>query len=76
MREVRDMEYSEKFTDKNGTEVEIKMKTECLSSVEIREALRFMAESSRKFYLRVAEKVNSKPSEVQPSLRNDHRRFD
>ena len=70
------MEYSEKFTDKSGAEVEIKMKAECSSSGEIREALRFMAESSRKFYLHVAEKINNKPSEAQLSPHSDHKQFD
>lgn len=70
------MEYKEIFADENGTEVEIKMKTECQSSGEIRQALSFMAKSSRKFYLKVAEKLNSKPLKALPSLHNDHRRFD
>jgi len=56
------MEYSETFR-KNGTEteieIEIKMKTDCHTQDELNEAISFMAQSSRKFYMHVAEKISS-----------------
>ncbi len=52
------MEYSETFK-RDGTEIEIKMKTDCHTQDELNEAISFMARSSRKFYLHAAEKISS-----------------
>lgn len=53
------MEYIDVFKNKDGTEVEIKMKTECHTQDELDAAISFMAQCSRKFYLQAAEKISS-----------------
>lgn len=53
------MEYSNIFKDGNGTEVEITVKTNCHTQNEMNAAISFMAQSARKFYLQLAEKINS-----------------
>lgn len=53
------MEYTDVFKNKDGTEVEIKMKTECHTQDELDAAISFMAQCSRKFYLQAAEKISS-----------------
>ena len=46
------IKYIEKiYQRENGTEILIKMKTECHTSEELEEALSFMAECSHQFYL-------------------------
>lgn len=55
----RKMEYSNIFKDGNGTEVEITVKTDCHTQNEMNAAISFMAQSARKFYLQLAEKINS-----------------
>ena len=53
------VEYSNIFKSEDGTEVEIKMKTDCHTQEELNAAISFMAQSSRKFYLQVAEKISN-----------------
>lgn len=53
------MEYTETFKDDNGTEVQITMKTDCRTENERKEAISFMAQSSRRFYLQVAGKISN-----------------
>lgn len=52
--------YSEIYDNKNGTEIEIKVKAECHSEQEMKDTLSFIALSSHQFYLAVAEKIKSK----------------
>ena len=47
------------FKDENGTEVKIELKTECSTQEEMRKTLSFIAQSSHRFYLEVADKINS-----------------
>lgn len=54
------IEYSNIFRNETGTEVELKVKTECSTQDEMKEALSFIAQSSHQFYLEVAEKINSR----------------
>lgn len=53
------MEHCNTFKDKNGLEVRIELKTECSTQEEMRETLSFIAQSSHRFYLEVADKINS-----------------
>lgn len=53
------MEYSNIFKDENGTEVEITVETDCHTQEEMNAAISFMAQSARKFYLQLAEKISS-----------------
>ncbi len=53
------VEYGKIFKDGNGTEVEIKIKTECSTHEEMRNTLSFMAQSSRTFYLEVAKEISN-----------------
>ena len=50
-------EYSNTYHSEDGTEVEIKIKAECPTQDDVREALSFMAQSSHRFYLETAEKI-------------------
>ena len=52
-------EYSNTYHSEDGTEVEIKIKAECPTQDDVRKALSFMAQSSHRFYLEAAEKINS-----------------
>lgn len=52
-------EHSNVYRSEDGTEVEIKIKAECPTQDDVRKALSFMAQSSRRFYLEAAEKINS-----------------
>lgn len=53
------MKYSDTFKDEKGTEIEIKVKTDCSTQDEMNAAISFVAQSSRKFYLQLATKINS-----------------
>lgn len=53
-------EYRKTFKGENGAEIEFKLKAECSAYEEMRNILSFVAQSSHKFYLEVAEKINSK----------------
>lgn len=53
------MEHKSVFKDDQGTEVEIKIKAECPTYESMRKTLSFIAQSSHKFYLEAAEKINS-----------------
>lgn len=53
------IEYSNIYTNEDGTEVEIKVKTECVTSDEMKQTLSFIAQSAHKFYLEIAEKINN-----------------
>ena len=52
-------EYSNTYRSEDGTEVEIKIKAECPTQDDVRKALSFMAQSSHRFYLEAADKINS-----------------
>lgn len=53
------MEYCNTFKDENGTEVKIEIKIECSTQEEMRKTLSFIAQSSHRFYLEAADKINS-----------------
>ena len=52
-------EYSNTYKDENGTEIEIRLKTERPTDTYMRETLRFIPSCSQSFYLEVAEKLNN-----------------
>lgn len=52
--------YNNIFRNENGVEVELELKTENLTDTNEREILGFIANSSRKFYLEVAEQLHRK----------------
>lgn len=47
------------FMSENGTEIQFKIETVCSTSEEMRNTLSFMAQSSHRFYLELAEKISS-----------------
>lgn len=51
--------YSNTYSNEDGVLVEITMKAECPTQDDARKALSFMAQSSHRFYLETAEKINS-----------------
>lgn len=51
----------EVFTSKKGVVLEMTIKADCITSEEMRETISFIAQSSQKFYLHMAEKINSMP---------------
>jgi len=53
------VKHSKTFKNEKGAKVEFKMKSECSTPEEMRETLRFMAQSAHGFYLEIAEKFNS-----------------
>ncbi len=53
------IEHNNIFKNKDGTEVEFKIKTECSTTEEMRRTLSFMAQSSHRFYLETAEKISN-----------------
>ena len=55
--------FSEKkvFKNEKGTVLEMRIKADCATSEEMREAISFIAQSARKFYLHIAEKINNMP---------------
>lgn len=50
------IEHSNIYRSEDGTEVEIKMRTECQAANDMRKSLGFMAQCSHQFYLEAAEK--------------------
>lgn len=58
--DAHEVMHTSVFSDGNGTEVEIKMKTERLTEEDMLRALGFMAQSSHRFYLEMAEKIKSR----------------
>lgn len=57
---MAEVEHSDIFKNEKGTEIKLIMKTECATVEEMRETLNFIAQCSQRFYLDVAEKINSK----------------
>lgn len=55
------VEHSKIFRNASGTEVKISVKAECSIDNAAQETLSFIAQSSRKFYLDVADKINNMP---------------
>lgn len=53
------MEYKNTFKNEQGVELEIRIKAECPTDESMRKTLSFIAQSSHKFYLEVAEKISS-----------------
>jgi hypothetical protein len=55
--------FSEKkvFKNEKGTVLEMRIKADCATSEEMRETISFIAQSARKFYLHIAEKINNMP---------------
>lgn len=53
--------FSEKEVFKNdkGIVLEMAIKADCNTSEEMKETISFIAQSARKFYLHVAEKINN-----------------
>lgn len=52
-------EYSNVYQNEDGVKVELKIKAECSSDEDMRKALAFMAQSSRRFYLETATRISS-----------------
>lgn len=50
-------EYSNTYSNEDGVLVEMTMKAECPTQDNARKALRFMAQSSHRFYLEAARKL-------------------
>lgn len=59
--------YSNTYSNEDGVLVEITMKAECPTQDDARKALSFMAQSSHRFYLEAAEKINYCTAEGQSS---------
>lgn len=59
--------YSSTYSNEDGVLVEITMKAECPTQDDARKALSFMAQSSHRFYLEAAEKINYCTAEGQSS---------
>lgn len=57
--------YSNTYSNEDGVLVEITMKAECPTQDDARKALSFMAQSSHRFYLEAAEKINYCTAERQ-----------
>lgn len=55
--EKTSVEYCAHLDGSTGTVVEFKIKTECHSDNEMREALSFLAQQSHRFYLEAADKI-------------------
>ena len=58
-KKARIAEHKKIYTNENGVELEIKMKAECSTDGEMREALSFMAQSSHNFYLEMAKEISN-----------------
>lgn len=54
------MDHEKTYKDEQGIEMEIRIKAECLTGENIRKTLSFIAQSSHRFYLEVAEKISNK----------------
>ena len=52
-------EYSNTYRSDDRIEVELNIKAKCLTQDDARKALSFMAQSSHRFYLETAEKINN-----------------
>lgn len=53
------VEHERIFRNEDGTEIEFKVKAECSEFEGMRKTLSFIAQSSKRFYLETAEKINS-----------------
>ncbi len=55
--------FSEKevFKNEKGIVLEMTIKADCITSEEMRETISFIAQSARKFYMHMAEKINNMP---------------
>lgn len=55
--------FSEKevFKNEKGIVLEMTIKADCITSEDMRETISFIAQSSQKFYLHMAEKINNMP---------------
>ena len=55
--------FSEKevFKNEKGIILEMTIKADCITPEEMRETISFIAQSARKFYLHIAEKINNMP---------------
>lgn len=53
--------FSEKevFKNEKGVELEMTIKADCITSEEMKETISFIAQSSRQFYLHMAEKIKN-----------------
>lgn len=47
------------FKNEKGIVIEMTIKADCITSEEMRETISFIAQSSRKFYLHIAEKIKN-----------------
>lgn len=54
--------YKMKTKNKRSIAVKMELQAECLNEEEMQEALHFIALKSRQFYLKAANKINSKLS--------------
>lgn len=54
------MDHEKTYKGEQGMEMEIRIKAECLTDENICKTLSFIAQSSHRFYLEVAEKINNK----------------
>ena len=51
----------EVFKNEKGIVLEMTIKADCITSEDMRETISFIAQSSQKFYLPMAEKINNMP---------------
>ena len=51
----------EVFKNEKGIVLEMTIKADCITSEDMRETISFIAQSSQKFYLHMAEKINTMP---------------
>jgi len=51
----------EVFKNEKGIVLEMTIKADCITSEDMRETISFIAQSSQKFYLHMAEKINNMP---------------
>ncbi len=49
----------EVFKNEKGIVLEMTIKADCITPEEMRETISFIAQSARKFYLRMAEKIKN-----------------
>lgn len=51
----------EVFKNEKGIVLEMTIKADCITSEDMRETISFIAQSSQKFYMHMAEKINNMP---------------
>lgn len=53
------VEHKNVFKSEDGAELEMTIKADCSTKEEMKRTLSFIAQSSQRFYLQTAEKINN-----------------